>query len=252
MRVPVSAFASVRSSGLIAMGLDDDDYLGWVRLTNGNQDLILVTRDGMSIRFNERDVRVMGRPAGGVSAIRFQDGDELAGMEVITDPRDTLLVVTEYGYGKRTPLAEYKVQRRYGSGIRTLSRDSEKTGRIIGSAIVKPEDDLTLITAGGMALRTEVGMINIYGRSTSGVKLMDLPHDDVLVSMAIVSEKSEMPPEELGEGAHTDAVSAVPVSEFVASDEFVDDDEFSDDNEFVDDDEFSDDLDEADYSDDLD
>ena len=186
-RVPVSAFAAVRSNGLIAMSLDKDDYLGWVRHTSGRQDLILVTRGGQSIRFSERDVRVMGRPAGGVSAIRFAPNDELAGMNVIEDPRDDLLVVTEFGYGKRTPLVEYKRQHRFGSGIRTLTSDLSKTGRIIGTAVVKPDDDLTLITAGGIALRTEVGMINVYGRSTGGVKLMDLPDDDVLVSMALVT-----------------------------------------------------------------
>jgi DNA gyrase subunit A len=185
-RVPVTAFASVRSNGLIAMALDEDDYLGWVKHTSGSQDLILVTRDGQSIRFGERDVRVMGRPAGGVSAIRFQGGDELAAMDVIIDPGDTLLVVTEYGYGKRTYLDEYKRQRRYGGGIRTLSKETNKTGRIIGAAVVTPDDDLTLITSGGIALRTSVNMINTYGRSTSGVKLIDLADDDVLVGMAIV------------------------------------------------------------------
>ncbi len=186
-RVPASAFAAVRSNGLIAMTLDEDDYLGWVRRTNGNQDLIVVTRHGQSIRFHERDVRVMGRPAGGVSAIRLADDDEVAGMDVITDPYATLLVVTEYGYGKRTPLTEYKVQRRFGSGIRTLSKDLHKTGSIIGASVVTPEDGLTLITAGGIVLRTEVDTISIYGRSTSGVKMIHLADDDVLVSMAIVA-----------------------------------------------------------------
>ncbi len=195
-RVPVRAFAAVRSNGLIAMSLDDDDYLGWVRHTSGNQDLILVTRKGQSIRFDERDVRVMGRPAGGVSAIRFRSDDELAGMDVVADPRDTLLVVTEYGYGKRTPISEYKRQRRYGSGIRTLAKDFGKTGRIIGAKLVSLDDDLTLITAGGIALRTEVHTISLYGRATSGVKVMDLAEDDVLVGMAIVS-----PEKQAGNGA---------------------------------------------------
>ncbi len=206
-RVPVSAFAAVRSNGLIAMGLDEDDYLGWVRHTTGNQDLILVTRNGMSIRFNEEDVRVMGRPALGVSAIRFRGDDELAGMDVIHDPRDTLLVVTEYGYGKRTPLHEYKRQRRYGSGIRTLSKDLQKTGRIISARVVSHDDNLTLITAGGMALRTDVSSINIYGRATSGVKLMDLPNNDVLVSIALVS--GERPERLDGELLEQDAIPPV-------------------------------------------
>jgi len=193
-RVPVRAFAAVRSNGLMAMALDEDDYLGWVRHTTGSQDLILVTRKGQSIRFNERDVRVMGRPASGVSAIRFREDDELAAMDVIDDTQNHLLVVTEYGYGKRTPIYEYKRQRRYGGGIRTLSNDLQKTGRIIGAAMVSPRDDLTLITAGGMALRTTVDSISVYGRSTSGVKLMNLPGDDVLVGMAIVSAEAPSTP----------------------------------------------------------
>ena len=127
----------MRSNGLIAMGLDEDDYLGWVRPASGKQDLILVTRKGMSIRFNEQDVRVMGRPAAGVSAIRLRGDDEVAGMDVIDDPREALLVVTEYGYGKRTPLGEYSQQRRYGFGVHTL-RNLQKTGRIIGARVVTP------------------------------------------------------------------------------------------------------------------
>jgi len=184
---------------LIAMTLEPNDYLGWVRYTTGSQDLIVVTRHGQSIRFNERNVRVMGRQAGGVGAIRFIDDDEIAGMDVIADPDATLLIITEFGFGKRTKLHEYRLQGRYGYGIRTLSAKSleEKTGRIIGASVVSPDDDLTLITVGGMALRTEVGMINVYKRATSGVKMIKLAEEDVkmiklaeedvIVSMAIVS-----------------------------------------------------------------
>ncbi len=191
-RVPVSAFAQVRSNGLIAMTLDEGDYLGWAVHTTGNQDVILVTRYGQSIRFNEQDVRVMGRQAAGVSAIRFgNDQDELTALAVITDPDAHLLVVTEYGYGKRTSLHEYPVQHRFGLGVRTLSKDLPKTGRIVGAHVVGSDDHLTLITAGGIALRTEVSTINIYGRATSGVKVMDLADDDMIVSTAIVGPPSE-------------------------------------------------------------
>jgi DNA gyrase subunit A len=192
-RVPVGSFAAVRSNGLIAMSLDQDDYLRWAKHTNGSQDLVLVTRKGQAIRFSERDVRVMGRQASGVSAIRFRGDDELTAMDVIDDPNNTLLVVTEYGYGKRTPLREYKRQRRYGFGIRTLSKDMEKTGPIIGASVVSHDDGLTLITAGGIALRTEVDTISTYGRATSGVQLIHLAHDDVIVGIAIVA--GEKPPE---------------------------------------------------------
>jgi DNA gyrase subunit A len=225
-RVPVGAFASVRSNGLIAMSLDPDDYLGWVKHTAGHQDLILVTRGGQSIRFDERDVRVMGRPASGVSAIRLQGQDELAAMDVIIDPDDTLLVVTEYGYGKRTPLYEYKRQRRYGGGIRTLSKELNKTGRIIGATVVTPEDDLTLITSGGIALRTRVNTINTYGRATSGVKLIDLADDDVLVGMAIVSDESQAQRLAAGNGAGED---------LILDDVLIDDENgFDDDEDYVD------------------
>ena len=100
---------------------------------------------------------------------------------------DTLLVVTENGYGKRTPIREYKIQHRYGSGIRTLSKDLHKTGPIIGASLVSPDDGLTLITAGGIALRTEVNSISTYGRATSGVQLIHLAENDVLVGIAIVT-----------------------------------------------------------------
>ena len=190
-RVPVKAFSQVRSNGLIAMTLYDGDYLGWVKHTSGNQDLILVTRDGQSIRFNENDVRVMGRSAGGVNAVRFRGSDEMAAMDVIDDPDHTLLVVTQKGYGKRTQLSEYTLQHRYGYGIRTLSTHLEKTGPIIDARVVSPDDGLTLITAGGIALRTEVLTINIYSRATSGVQLMHLADDDELVSIAIVTSAPE-------------------------------------------------------------
>ncbi len=197
-RVPVSAFAAVRSNGLIAMTLDEGDYLGWVKQTSGHQDLILVTRGGQSIRFNERDVRVMGRNAAGVSAIRLRDeADELTGMEVISDPDATLLVVTQYGYGKRTWIGEYPRQRRYGMGVRTLAKNSQKTGPIVGAFLVSPDDDLTIITAGGIALRTEVRTISIYGRSTSGVKIVKLSKNDAVVGIAIVTGEPLREPGEI-------------------------------------------------------
>ncbi len=221
-RVPVSAFAAVRSNGLIAMSLDEDDYLGWVRPSSGTQDVIVVTRNGMSIRFCEQDVRVMGRPAAGVSAIRLRGGDEVASVDVIDDGGKALLVVTEYGYGKRTPLHEYSQQRRYGFGVRTL-RNLPKTGRIIGARVVTPDDSLTLITAGGVALRTEVGSINLYGRLTSGVKLIHLPDDDVLVSMALVSGEE---PADNGSAARETALTG---DDYVLLD---DEDDYEDDEPF--------------------
>ncbi len=186
-RVEVSAFEAVRPSGLIAISLDEGDELGWVKLTTGGQDLIIVTAGGQAIRFNEDEVRPMGRAAGGVSAVRLQPGDIVASMDVITDPDGSLLVVTQNGYGKRTPLIEYPVQSRYGQGIRTLAHN-DKTGPVIAARVVKPGDHLTLITAGGMALRTQVDNISSMGRNTRGVQLMNLSDGDVLASVALLHE----------------------------------------------------------------
>jgi DNA gyrase subunit A len=186
-RVEVGAFEVVRPSGLIAISLDEGDELGWVKLTNGDQDLILVTMGGQSIRFNENDVRAMGRTAAGVNAIRLQDGDILTSMDIIEDPEAELLVVTEHGFGKRTPLPEYPVQARYGMGVRTLAKN-DVTGHVIGAKVVRPGDHLTLITLGNMTLRTPVSNISSMGRSTRGVQLMNLAAGDVLVSIALLDE----------------------------------------------------------------
>jgi len=186
-RVEVSAFAAVRPSGLIAITLEEGDKLGWVKLTAGHQDLILVTRDGMSIRFHEEEVRTMGRSAAGVNAIRLQPGDEVAGMDVIDDPDADLLVVTERGYGKRTPLEEYSAQARYGQGVRTLARN-EKTGPVIAARTVELGDLLTLITVAGMALRTEVDTISQIGRNTQGVQLMKMAEGDTIASIALFDD----------------------------------------------------------------
>jgi DNA gyrase subunit A len=188
-RVELSEFASVRPSGLVAISLDEGDHLGWVKLTTGNQDLILVTADGQAIRFNEEEVRPMGRSAAGVNAIKLAEDDNVAGMDVIDDPDDGLLVVTQNAYGKRTLLSEYPRQARYGQGVRTLSRN-DRPGRIIAARVVKPGDQITLITAGGMALRTKVENIPHQGRPTRGVQLMNLTAGDLLASIALLEEES--------------------------------------------------------------
>ena len=188
-RVAVKDFDSVRPSGLIAMGLEDNDYLGWVHYTTGMDDVIIITQSGQSIRFNENDVRVMGRMAAGVNAIRLADDDMIAGMDVINaDYSDNdILIVTENGYGKRTALNEFRQQGRYGSGIRAISRDLSKTGGIVGARVLEEEGlDVTLMTRNGISLRTAVSSISTYGRNARGVKLMNLEGDDQIVSIALV------------------------------------------------------------------
>ena len=129
----------------------------------------------------------MGRSAAGVNAIRLQPGDEVAGMDVIDDPDADLLVVTERGYGKRTPLEEYSAQARYGQGVRTLARN-EKTGPVIAARTVELGDLLTLITVAGMALRTEVDTISQIGRNTQGVQLMKMAEGDTIASIALFDD----------------------------------------------------------------
>ena len=173
-RVALSEFAAVRPSGLIAITLEPGDQLVWVRLTHGDDEIILVTRHGQALRYNERQVRPMGRPAAGVRAIALRPGDVLAGMDVV-EPQGDLLVVTERGYGKRTPLTEYPVKGRATGGVVTLSREKQEvTGPITSAQVVQEDDDLTLISSGGVVLRTKVKQVKRAGRSTMGVHVIDL------------------------------------------------------------------------------
>jgi DNA gyrase subunit A len=192
-RVVLSEFASVRPSGLIALNLDDDDELGWVKLTNGKNEIIIVSREGQAIRFHEDDVRPMSRTAAGVGAMRLKAGDEIRGMDVV-DPGAGLLVVTEKGFAKRTALSEYGLQRRNGSGIRTLAKDMSKTGSIVAARVVSNKGDLTLISRDGIILRTAIKDISRQGRATLGVRVMAFKGDDVVASVAVLApkEKPEM------------------------------------------------------------
>lgn len=186
-RVEVSMFENVRPSGLIAINLDDDDMLSWVKLTPGEQDLILVSEQGKGIRFSEEDVRPMGRTAAGVYAMRLDDWDNIAGADTV-DPDGYLLVITEKGYGKQTPLEEYRTQNRYGQGVRAMNLAPERTGKIVSARVVGPGDEVTCISANGIMLRTAVDDISIQGRITQGVRVMDLRDNDVVASVAVIRE----------------------------------------------------------------
>ena len=186
-RCEVSAFANVRSTGLIAISLDADDKLSYVKMTNGGQDLILISQQGKGIRFSEEDVRPMGRAAAGVNAIRLNTWDQVAGFDVATSD-DDLLLITEYGYGKRTPLDEYRTQGRFGQGVRAM-RLLDKSGKIISARVVSTDDELTAITTNGLILRTPVNEISRQGRDSQGVRVMDLKDDDSIASVAILREE---------------------------------------------------------------
>jgi len=186
-RIEVQQFANVRPSGLRALTLDDDDKLGWVKLTSGEQDLILVSELGKGIRFSEEDVRPMGRTAAGVNAMRLDDWDHIAGADVVT-PGDDLLVITEKGYGKRTALDEYRQQNRYGQGVRAMILEPLRTGKIVGARVVTSGDEVTCISSNGIILRTSSDFISRQGRATQGVRIMDLREGDTVASIAVVRE----------------------------------------------------------------
>lgn len=189
-RVMLEEFADVRPSGLIAMNLQDGDYLGWVKFTKGEQHVMLVTEQGQSIRFPEDAVRVMGRPAGGVNAMKLGDNDFIAGMDVIGPKHTHMLVVTSNGFGKRTRLDEYSVQGRYGSGARTLARN-ERTGSIVTMRCINEDDEIMIISRAGVVLRTSLDQIRETGRSTQGVTIMTLAEDDRVAGVAIMSEEAD-------------------------------------------------------------
>ena len=168
-RVALQAFAKVRASGLIALTLDEDDRLGWVKMTHGDEDLILVSEQGKGIRFNEEDVRAMGRTAAGVNAMRLDSWDNIAGADVVT-PGDDLLIITEKGYGKRTPLSDYRTQNRRGQGVRAMILDPDRTGKIIGARVVTQGDEVTFISTNGIIMRTSSNFISQQGRLTQGVR----------------------------------------------------------------------------------
>jgi len=188
-RVKLSEFSAVRPSGLIAMGLAKGDTLGWVRLTTGKNDIILVTESGQALRYSEKLVRSMGRPAAGVKAITLRKKDFVTGMDVV-DPKADLLVVMKNGYGKRTPLKEYPKKGRGTMGVVTLSRSKFKeTGAIAAARVVEQKDDLTIISTGGIVLRTKVKQIKRAGRATMGVRVINLKKGETVASVARIAAK---------------------------------------------------------------
>jgi len=187
-RMALSEFESVRVSGLIAMNLDEGDELGWARLTNGNDELILVTTRGMALRIKEGTIRPMGRTAKGIAGIRLSEGDHLASMEVVV--KDAyLFVITENGYGKCTSLAQYRTQGRAGKGIATIHTESLGIiGKIASARVVEKGDQLTLISNNGIMLRIEFDAIKKAGRATRGVRIMNLGKSDSVATVGRISD----------------------------------------------------------------
>ncbi len=202
-RVDLSEFDSVRPSGLIAINLKDDDRLGWVQLTSGKDDLIMITRKGYALRFQEKDVRPMNRPAMGVIGIRLREDDQLVAMDVVEKGGD-LLVITDRGFGKRTELKSYPVRGRATMGVLTTDKKALKIiGDITAARVVQPElDQITVITAMGTVMRTKADTISQYNRVARGVSIMQMREDDVVVAIARF-DASDLEAEELEEPSET-------------------------------------------------
>jgi DNA gyrase subunit A len=196
-KTELASFSNPRAGGIIAMGIEEDDEVMAVRLSDGESQIFIGTRMGMAIRFSESDVRSMGRTAYGVRGIQLREGDQVVAMEVVK-PRGTLLTVTQKGYAKRTDLDEYRVQSRGGLGLKNLEI-TEKNGPVVGIAQVHENHELLVITQQGKILRTPAADIRTIGRATQGVRVMDLGEDDSVVSVALVERDEEVvasPPEE--------------------------------------------------------
>lgn len=191
-KTPLNEYNTDRKTGLIAITLKDEDELIDVRLSNGKNNIVLVTKKGLCITFNEEDVRPVGRTAQGVLGIRVSDDDEVIGMETITENKDnTLLAITENGFGKRTELDEYRVQTRGGKGVITYKITS-KTGDIVGVRIANENQDVMMITDKGTLIRIGVKEVSILGRATQGVTLMRTNDGGKVVSIETISDEEKL------------------------------------------------------------
>lgn len=195
-KTPLDDYVNIRKVGLIAISLREDDDLIGVKLTDGNQEIIMGTAQGMSIRFSEHDVRSMGRSATGVKGIHLDEGDTVIDMDVVALDKD-ILIVTAKGYGKRTPVSEYRPQNRGGKGIKTLNV-TEKNGPIVSLKVVENDEDLMIMTASGTLIRTSMEGISTMGRNTQGVKLINTRDDDTVATVTRVArnEETESPEDE--------------------------------------------------------
>src|SRR5207247_4309690 len=181
-KTSLSAFSNPRAGGIIAMGVEEGDAVIAAQVTDGTGEVFIGTRNGMAIRFEETDVRPMGRTAYGVRGITLRDDDYVVAMEVVK-AGGTLLTVTERGFGKRTEIEEYRVQSRGGVGIINIST-SERNGPVVGIAYVQEGDEMLLITQQGMIIRMPTNDVRAIGRATQGVRLIDVEAEDKVVSVA--------------------------------------------------------------------
>jgi DNA gyrase subunit A len=213
-------YSRPRTNGVIAINILEDDRVIGVRLTNGNNEIILANRNGRAIRFNEQDVRTMGRVATGVRGMTLDGGDdEVVGMVCVNDPQtETIMVVSENGYGKRTGIEDYRKTKRGAKGVKTLEV-TEKTGRLVAIKVVTDENDLMIINKSGVLIRLKVAEVRVMGRATQGVRLINLTKkNDSIASVCKVqsSNDEEVDAEELVNDSTVSDVSSdeTPVVDF--------------------------------------
>ncbi len=188
-KTALSEFSNLRNAGIIAINLVDDDELIGVELTDGNQEIMIATKKGKSIRFSETEVRMMGRNTQGVKSIELDEGDEVISLAIVEEDKQ-VLCITEKGYGKRTLIDEYRLQSRGGKGVAVMKL-SKKTGDLASVLMVSEEDELMLITDDGTIIRTPITDVRIMGRTTQGVRLMRVADDAVIVDVDIVAEEDD-------------------------------------------------------------
>ena len=192
-RTLLDAYKNIRKNGVIAITLDEGDALAWVKLTNGQDDLLVGTRKGMSIMFRETDARAIGRTARGVKAIELREGDEVVGFDVLKDDA-VVLTVTETGYGRRSVKAEYRMQSRGGKGV--INYKTEKYGDVAALITVKDEEDIILISSGGIIIRMPADSISTFSRTSKGVRVMRVTEGDKLVTVTTAEREPDQPQED--------------------------------------------------------
>jgi DNA gyrase subunit A len=183
-RTSLEEFKNIRRSGLIAIKLRKGDLLKNVCKTTGNDDILMTTQKGQSIRFKEKDVREMGRTASGIRGIRLKKGDKVVGMSVVKNEKgkeEELLVITENGFGKKTSLNEYRIQQRGGSGVKAMNVTS-KTGNLVVSKVLKDEEELIVISRKGHVIKSKLSLVPKISRTTQGVRIMRLSSQDKVAS----------------------------------------------------------------------
>ncbi|MBV9233880.1 MAG: hypothetical protein JO030_07550 [Candidatus Eremiobacteraeota bacterium] len=203
-KTKLSEFANVRRNGLIAINLDAGDELLAVDLSDGSHDIILGSTHGMAVHFNEKDVRPMGRVARGVKAMTLEKGDTVVAMDVLGDGRREVLLVTSLGFGKRTPIDDYRHTARGGKGVKAFARQRDDIGQVVDQILVAPDDQILMITSGNQVIRLKVRDIRKTGRDAKGVRLQRLGGGDEVIAITNLGKQAKQLTEITGEPQQTE------------------------------------------------